>query len=68
MAAEAPFVLQVEDEGSELIPADRCHIGGQALGLEVVMEVGYAVDDDIYGHIGLALGTGVELVSWDEIG
>jgi len=67
VAAEASFVLQMVGERSEMSWIDRGYIGGQALRLEEVPEVGYAADDDINGCIGLALGAGVEPVSGDEV-
>lgn len=63
MLAEPLLVLEVEDEGPDLVGADVPGVGGPLLGAEVALQVRDAGGDGAYGLLALALGPGAEGVS-----
>lgn len=64
--AEPLLVLEVEDEGPDLVGADVPGVGGPPLGAEVALQVRDAGGDGAYGLRALALGVGAEGVALDE--
>jgi len=64
---EAPFLLQIKDEGSYLPDADPGDIGGEPFAPEEPLEVAYAVGDNVYGVLALAFAACTQSVSCDEM-
>ena len=57
---------EVEDKGPYLAGADCGGVGGEPLGAEEALEVGYAAGHGGYGFGALALGPGAERVAAGE--
>lgn len=64
--AEPLLILEVEDEGPDLVGADVPGVGGSPLGAEVALQVRDAGGDGAYGLRALALSPGAEGVALDE--
>jgi len=71
MSREAPFLLQIEDEFSDLVRSDGCGIGGQPGLPEELVQVAKAADHRFYRPLALTLCSGVEAVfggQFDQVG
>jgi len=66
VAAEAPLMQQVEDEGPDLRGPDEGGVPGQPLGAEEPLQIGYAAHHYGYGPFALALGLGEEPVALEQ--
>jgi hypothetical protein len=63
---QAPRLLKVQDEASDLLRPDLPHIRGQILGLQESLQVGDAVGHNINGILRLPLAPGAEAVPLDQ--
>ncbi|MFC1938422.1 hypothetical protein ACFLWH_02050 [Chloroflexota bacterium] len=68
MVDEAPFLLQVEDEGPDLGGADAGGVGGQAFGGKEIIQVADTAGHGVDGSGAFAFGSGAEPVAGGQGG
>ena len=66
MVAEAPLLLQMQNECPDLPGIYLGNIGTQAVAAEEVIQISYAADDDGYGVWAFTFGSGTQLVTMKQ--